>query len=473
MFTDRAKIHVAGGTGGNGCTSFRREKHVPRGGPDGGDGGDGGSIWLEGDPQLRDLGRFFKQVHFRAESGGPGKGANKHGASGEDLVISAPLGTQVYEGERLVGDVVREGQRLLVAAGGEGGRGNTHFARAGRRAPRFAELGEEGTRGWLVLSLKLMADIGLAGLPNAGKSSLLQRVSNARPKVADYPFTTLEPSLGVVEAGDEEYRYTVADVPGLLEGAHRGAGLGTDFLAHLQRCSLLLHVVDGTGYYEDDPVEDFDTILRELDAGPGDLGMRPQIVLVNKVDLMVEEDRADVESGIRARVETLQLEGHPGFSWTLGHEQVPSAHLVRGVSAATGEGLQELLPWVGSVIHSLRDSLRAEEELEGLIASGPVGGAISGRAEGGAFGGDGGHVVYRPRGVDAVSLAVHREEGCFVVTGEAVERLVRRTDLANEEAVRYLSERLEHMGLNEALEKEGVSPGDEVRIEGFVFEYRQ
>ena len=471
LFTDKAKIHVAGGKGGGGCISFRREKHVPRGGPDGGDGGDGGSIWLEGDPQLRDLGRFLKQVHFVAPSGGPGTGANKHGATGEDLIISVPLGTQVREGEHLLGDVIREGQLFLLARGGEGGRGNAHFASARRRTPRFAELGDTGDQHWVTLSLKLMADVGLAGLPNAGKSSLLERISNAKPKVADYPFTTVEPSLGVVEVGQEEYIYTVADIPGLLEGAHEGIGLGTEFLAHLERCALLLHVLDGTGYYADDPVENFDTILSELDLGSSNLARKPQIVLVNKIDVMDEELREDVTSRVRARVEVLRREGHPGFSWAMGEEQVALNLLVHGVSAATGEGLRELLPWVGAVVSYLHSELAKEERSDSAAHDPLVDTACQTEGEG-IRGMGGGHVVYRPRGVSAAFFDIHREGGHFVVSGEAVEKLVRRTDLANEEAVRYLSQRLDHMGLNQALEAEGVRSGDEVRIEGFVFEYR-
>jgi len=239
MFFDQAKIHVAAGDGGNGCVSFRREKHVPRGGPDGGDGGRGGDVVLVGDPQLRDLQPFTYKVHFKAGPGQAGQGARQHGANGETVVVSVPLGTQVWAEEELVADVVHRGQQIPVARGGAGGRGNARFVNSVRQAPKFAELGELGESLWLRLSLKLMADAGLAGLPNAGKSSLLRRLSNAKPKVAAYPFTTVEPMLGVVDWSDEGDLFTLADVPGLLEGASEGVGLGYEFLAHLERCQLI------------------------------------------------------------------------------------------------------------------------------------------------------------------------------------------------------------------------------------------
>ncbi len=276
MFSDRAKIHVAAGRGGNGALSFRREKHVPHGGPDGGDGGHGGGVYLVADPQLRDLSPFVRKVHFKAESGEHGQGARRQGATGADLDIPVPLGTQVWADDRLVTDLTHPGQRVLVAAGGLGGRGNARFVNSVRQAPKFAELGEEGEELWLVITLKLMADVGLAGLPNAGKSSLLRRLSNAQPKVADYPFTTVEPLLGVVEVpGDEELSYTVADVPGLLEGASEGIGLGHEFLAHLERCHALLHVVDATGYYGSSPLDNLRTILAELEAHAPELAAKP------------------------------------------------------------------------------------------------------------------------------------------------------------------------------------------------------
>jgi GTPase len=239
MFFDHAKIHVAAGDGGNGCVSFRREKHVPRGGPDGGDGGRGGDVLFVADPQQRDLQAFTYKIHFKAGSGQPGQGARKHGANGETIVVPVPLGTQILsdQGEtdterELIADLVQPGQEALVAQGGAGGHGNTRFVNSVHQAPKFAELGEEGESRWIRLSLKLMADAGLAGLPNAGKSSLLRRLSNAKPKVASYPFTTVEPMLGVVDWSGEGDMFTLADVPGLLEGASKGVGLGHEFLAH-------------------------------------------------------------------------------------------------------------------------------------------------------------------------------------------------------------------------------------------------
>ncbi len=252
MFFDQAKIHVAAGNGGNGCVSFRKEMHVPRGGPDGGDGGRGGDIILRADAQLRDLQPFTYKVHFKAGNGGSGHGVRRHGADGDTVVIRVPLGTQVWaesDGEddvvpKLMADLISAGQEFLLAQGGLGGHGNTRFTNSVHQAPKFAELGEEGKSLWVRLSLKLMADAGLAGLPNAGKSSLLRRLSNAKPKVAAYPFTTVEPMLGVVDWSGEGDVLTLADVPGLLEGASEGIGLGHEFLAHLERCFLLVHVVD-------------------------------------------------------------------------------------------------------------------------------------------------------------------------------------------------------------------------------------
>ncbi len=358
MFFDHAKIHVAAGNGGNGCISFRREKHVPRGGPDGGDGGRGGDVFVVPDPQQRDLQPFTFKVHFKAGFGQAGQGARKHGASGETVFVRVPLGTQVWAEDDLIADIVRPGQQVLVARGGAGGRGNARFVNSVRQAPKFAELGEEGESLWLRLSLKLMADAGLAGLPNAGKSSLLRRLSNAKPKVAAYPFTTIEPMLGVVDWSGEGDMFTLADVPGLLEGASEGVGLGHEFLAHLERCQLVLHVVDLTGYYGAEALEGFRTILTELDAHASGLGEKPQVILLNKVDAVsaavVEEQRAV----FGAEVERLRRSGHPAFSYRVDDDLPPVERLVWPVSAVTGEGLSALLHWVGPV---LRELLAPEE----------------------------------------------------------------------------------------------------------------
>jgi GTP-binding protein len=312
VFHDRARIHVQAGRGGDGGLSFRREKHVPKGGPDGGDGGKGGDVVLVADAELRDLARFEREKWFKGGRGGNGRGAQKHGADGDDVVLGVPVGTQILDAEgRLVADLKAPGARFVAAHGGAGGHGNKRFATSTRQAPRFAETGLPGDEGDLELRLKLLADAAFVGLPNAGKSSLLRRISNARPKVADYPFTTLQPVLGTVES-PEGRQLVVADVPGLIEGASEGIGLGHEFLAHLERARLLVHVIDAS---EGDPAERFATIDKELRLYGMGLDERPQIVVLNKVDL-------------------------PG-SRELGIDD-PRVLRVLLTSAATGEGIDEL-----------------------------------------------------------------------------------------------------------------------------------
>lgn len=282
MFNDRARIRVQAGRGGHGALSFRREKYVPKGGPDGGDGGRGGDVIVVADPDLRDLGKFQAPRVYKAGAGAHGRGAGKHGADGGDVVLRVPAGTQVFdEEERLIADLARPGARIVAARGGTGGRGNRRFATSTRQAPRFAEVGTPGEEAELELRLKLLADAALVGMPNAGKSSLLRRISNAKPKVADYPFTTISPVLGTVDAPDGR-QLTVADVPGLIEGASEGVGLGHEFLAHLERARLLVHVIDAA---EGDPAERFTAIDRELGAYGAGLDALPQIVVLNKFDI--------------------------------------------------------------------------------------------------------------------------------------------------------------------------------------------
>lgn len=285
-FVDQAIIQVKSGDGGPGCVSFRREKYVPRGGPDGGDGGRGGHVILAASSQKDTLFRFHLNQHFRAENGRPGEGQNRHGRNGADLVVQLPTGTVVRDSETgaLLVDLTQPGQQFIVAPGGRGGQGNARFATSTHRAPRFAQPGEPGQEFRLRLELKLLADVGLIGLPNAGKSTLISRISAARPKIADYPFTTLIPNLGVV-AIDEEHSFVVADIPGLIEGASQGAGLGHQFLRHVQRCRLLVHLLDANQIDPDDPLADFRTINAELTAYDPELAAKPQIVVVNKMDL--------------------------------------------------------------------------------------------------------------------------------------------------------------------------------------------
>jgi GTP-binding protein len=293
MFSDRAHIHVAAGRGGDGGLSFRREKFVPKGGPDGGDGGKGGDVVLVADPDRRDLSEFQRRRRFQAGRGGNGTGALKHGANGETVELHVPIGTQVYRDDGLIADLARSGARVVLAHGGAGGRGNKRFATPTRQAPRFAETGLPGEELDLELRLKLLADAAMVGLPNAGKSSLLQRISNARPKIADYPFTTLAPVLGTVDAPDRTRQLTVADVPGLIEGASEGVGLGHEFLAHLERARLLLHVIDAS---EGDADERWRTIDSELAAYGAGLDERPQAVVLNKIDLLTEPPDFTVEN---------------------------------------------------------------------------------------------------------------------------------------------------------------------------------
>src|SRR5213593_642602 len=292
MFVDEIDIFVKGGDGGAGCVSFRREKYVPRGGPDGGDGGDGGSVWLEADPSLTTLLDYHYKRHYHAERGQHGEGSNRHGASGGDLVLKVPLGTVVADrdtGERL-GDLTSAGQRILAVRGVRGGRGNARFATSTNRAPRRADLGRPGAERWLHLELKLLADVGVIGFPNAGKSTLVSRVSAARPKIADYPFTTLEPTLGIARV-DEDRTFVIADVPGLIAGAAEGKGLGQRFLRHIERTRLLIHLVDLDPTNGRDPVEDYRTIHDELQAYSKELNRRPQIVAANKAELPGTEER--------------------------------------------------------------------------------------------------------------------------------------------------------------------------------------
>jgi len=297
---DRVRIHVRAGAGGDGSTSFRREAHVPKGGPDGGDGGPGGDVVLVADPDLRDLSAFRVKRRYKAGRGEPGRGALKHGATGESLELRVPVGTQVLdEQEQVIADLAAPGARMVAARGGIAGRGNKRFATPTRRAPRFAETGLPGEEATLDLRLKLLADAALVGLPNAGKSSLLTRISNAKPKVAEYPFTTLAPVLGTVDAPDASRQLTVADVPGLIEGASEGVGLGHEFLAHLERANLLLHVIDSS---EDDADERFAIIDRELAAYGAGLETRPQAIVLNKIDLRSDTPAFDVEDERIVRV---------------------------------------------------------------------------------------------------------------------------------------------------------------------------
>jgi GTP-binding protein len=323
MFVDSARILVIGGNGGNGCLSFRREKYVPRGGPDGGDGGDGGSVILQADADHSTLVAFRFRRQFSARRGQHGMGSNRHGRNGEDLVVPVPPGTMVLdETGSMLADLREPGDRFVAARGGRGGRGNARFATSTHQAPRRHDPGEEGEQRWLSLELKLLADVGLVGFPNAGKSTLLSRLSSAHPKIADYPFTTLTPHLGHVTV-DENVSFVMADIPGLIEGAAQGAGLGTRFLRHIERTRLLIHLVDAGPLAEGTPVQRFETIQAELRAAPGGLAARPQIVVATKLDTLGGEGAGPLED-LRRHVDRLGL---PFLA----------------ISAVTGQGLTGLL----------------------------------------------------------------------------------------------------------------------------------
>ena len=416
MLSDRARIHVEAGAGGDGSISMRREAHVPKGGPDGGDGGNGGDVVVVCDPSRRDLAALRFSPHQRAGRGGHGQGKQRHGARGEDAIVPVPPGTQVegLHGERF--DLVEPGQRAVVARGGSGGHGNKRFATSVRQAPRFAERGLPGESGWVELRLKLLADVGLIGLPNAGKSSLLARLTRAAPKVADYPFTTLEPVLGTLDDGERQL--VIADIPGLIEGAAAGAGLGHEFLAHVERCRALVHLVAVDPLAEAGPVERYEVVRAELAAHDTGLERLPEIVVVSKADLCAAAELEPIVAELRARL------GAP----------------VLAISSATGAGLDRLR---GAV-------LAAVDERD---ASRPVPGGARFEVE---------HAVYRPRGDDGFD--VEREGEAFRVTGRGVEMLVARHDLANLEALAYLERRLREIGVIAALERAGFEPGDEVRI---------
>jgi GTP-binding protein len=470
MLHDRARIHLQAGAGGNGCTSFRREAHVPRGGPDGGDGGRGGAVVLVCDDGLRDLQSFRRQAVYRAGQGGHGEGSQRHGADGQTLRIRVPPGTEAtgcpgpdgtegdLEGRRW--ELLAGGQRAVVAGGGGGGKGNKRFATPTRQAPRFAERGLPGEEGWLELRLKLLADVGLVGLPNAGKSSLLARLTRAAPKVANYPFTTLSPVLGVLD--DSERQLVVADIPGLIEGASEGAGLGHDFLAHVERTRLLVHVLDVApeGWdptHPTDPAHPADaainyaTIENELAAHDERLARLPRVLVLSKVDLVSEA---------RVGEAVAEWEGRLGA-------EVP----VIATSSATGAGLGELADELLRRV-TPRGSPPAQAGGGDAIDQAPLGPGA--RAPGGQTGGAGEeelaeHMVFRPAA--GKGFIVERTgPRSFVVRGKGIERLLQRYDIENEDAMAYLEERLRRIGVMGALQAEGFEPGDELEVGGVTFE---
>lgn len=418
MAYDEAIIQVKSGDGGNGIVHFRREKYVPRGGPSGGDGGKGGDVYLQVEPTLNTLSSFVQQRYFAAENGQPGGSSNKTGRSGADLIIAVPPGTIVRDADTgaLIADLVQPGQRVMVAKGGRGGRGNARFASSTNQAPRIAEKGEPGETRTLALELKLLADIGIVGVPNAGKSTLLSVVSNAKPKIADYPFTTLEPNLGVVTYDDRDL--VLADIPGLIEGAHTGAGLGHGFLRHIQRTRVLIHLLDGMA---EDPLADFHQINTELALFDEALVKKPQIVALNKMDLPdVQERWPEIRDGLVA----------------LGYEPM-------AISAATHQNVRELL---GRAIAAL-DELPEEPEEPAEMP------------------------VYT-LGEDPFAFEITRNpDGSFRVSGQRIERAVAMTYWDYDQAVARFQRILDTMGITQALRDAGVQPGDTVHIGDMELEW--
>jgi GTP-binding protein len=453
MLHDRARIEVKAGAGGDGSASFRREAHVPRGGPDGGDGGRGGEVVLVCDDSLRDLQSFRRKAHYRAGRGGHGEGALRHGADGETLVVRVPPGTQVEGVESDVSgrrwDLLAAGQRAVVARGGSGGRGNKRFATPTRQAPHFAERGLAGEVGWLRLQLKLLADVGLVGLPNAGKSSLLRRLTRATPKVASYPFTTLSPVLGVLDTplgtqAAAERQLVIADIPGLIEGASEGAGLGHDFLAHVERTRLLVHVLDLapelSADEESDAEANYDTIETELAAHDERLARLPRLLALSKADLVPPERTAEAIAR---------------WSERLGGE-LP----VIATSSATGAGIQELAAELLHRVPALATAGAAATSAAGVSAAERPAEGRPELAE---------HMVFRPAAASGF-VVEQVAAGSFAVRGRGVERLLARYDVDNEDAMAYLEGRLRKIGVLRALEAEGFQAGDDVEIAGVAFE---
>lgn len=418
QFIDEATIVVAAGSGGDGLVAWRREKYIPKGGPAGGDGGHGGSVYLEATGELSTLVEFRYKRQFSAEAGKPGGTSNKSGRSGDDLIVPVPAGTLVYRSsedqpEAFFADLSAPGERVLVAKGGRGGLGNQHFATSTRQAPRFAEKGEPGEKYTVRLELRLLADCGIVGLPNAGKSTLLSVVSAARPKIADYPFTTLEPQLGVVRVSEEE-SFVMVDVPGLIEGAHAGTGLGDQFLRHVERTRVLIHLLDGAKPL-DELLADKTVIENELRAWKEDLVRKPTLLVVSKLDLPDARDRFEE---LRAQFED-----------------------VRGISSATGEGVQDLVYATARAI--------AQAPLPQIAAPEPA------------------HIHLRPN----EPFTIRKEEEAFVISGERVERLAAMTNFDSDEGLARFEQILAKMGVEKKLREMGAEEGDTVRIGPYEFTY--
>ena len=423
MFTDYAKIIIKSGDGGNGAVSFRREKYVAAGGPDGGDGGRGGSIYFIVDPDSNTLVDFRFKKKFKAENGKNGEGARRYGKSGEDLYVKVPIGTLIKDAEtgKIIADLSHKGQKELILPGGRGGKGNSHFATSTRQAPRFSQDGEKGIEKEIILELKLLADVGLIGFPNVGKSTFLSKTTSATPKIADYHFTTLEPNLGVVK-NDYGESFVIADIPGIIEGASNGTGLGLQFLRHIERTRLLLHVIDVSGIEGRNPVDDFKTINEELKSYSEKLSKRKQIIVANKIDSMQDEN-------LYNDLEKLAKENNME---------------IFKISAVTGEGISELLKRVSQVLKEL-----PKEELYDEVED---------------------KKVYTLQ-EEQEGYTIKKEDGIFVVDGPAVDRVMRRVNLEDNESMYYFQKCLDSLGVNQKLKEAGVQEGDTVDICGWELEW--
>lgn len=421
MFTDYVKIIAKAGDGGNGAISFRREKYVAAGGPDGGDGGKGGDIYFEVDPNSNTLIDFRFKKKFKAENGNNGEGSNKYGKSGENLTIKVPIGTVIKDASnnRVLADLSQEGQRELVLKGGRGGKGNAHFATSTRQAPRFSQDGENGEEKELILELKLLADVGLIGFPNVGKSTFLGRTTSATPKIADYHFTTLEPNLGVVKT-DYGDSFVIADIPGIIEGASEGVGLGLQFLRHIERTRLLLHVIDVSGSEGRDPVDDFNKINSELQKYSKKLSERTQIIVANKIDSMQDEK---LYKNLENLAKEKKLE-------------------IFKISAVTGEGVDKLIKHVSELLKILpKEDLIEYEDKK----------------------------VYKLE--EKNDYTIRKDEGKFVIEGEPVERIMRRVNIADNESLYYFQKNLDELGVNQRLKEMGIQEGDIVKIADYELEW--
>ncbi|WP_346207428.1 GTPase ObgE [Caldifermentibacillus hisashii] len=427
MFVDQVKIYVKGGDGGNGMVAFRREKYVPKGGPAGGDGGKGGDVIFIVDEGLRTLMDFRYQRHFKATKGENGRSKSQHGKNAEDLVVKVPPGTVVKDDDtgEVIADLVRHGERAVIAKGGRGGRGNIRFATSKNPAPEIAENGEPGQERYIVLELKVLADVGLVGFPSVGKSTLLSIVSSARPKIAEYHFTTIVPNLGVVETEDGR-SFVMADLPGLIEGAHQGAGLGLQFLRHIERTRVIVHVIDMGAVEGRDPYQDFLTINKELREYNLRLTERPMMIAANKMDM------PGAEENLEKFKEQLQ-------------EDIP----IFPISAVTQSGIRELLFAIADTLENTPEfPLHHVEEDETIN-----------------------RVVYKHEKAEQDFIITRDSDGVFVLSGEKIEKLFKMTDFTHDESVRRFSRQLRGMGVDDALRERGAKDGDIVRLLDFEFEF--